>query len=721
MKGVGPERSKTLARLGLFTIEDALYFFPRRYENRFPIKKISEISLEDKECVAGYVQSRGLIRTRHGQTIFRAVLSDGPAAQSLSASRLFGVWFNQPYLGKVILPKAKVVFYGKAEREGRHFQMTHPEYEILTADNGSQTVHSGRIVPIYPLTEDLSQKGIRQLIFRVLAEYLKLTKDPLPFSFRKRLNFQDLATSIRQIHFPAAEADRKRAYERLVFNEFFFQQLIVQMKKAELQKKNALISHQGGDEKVAELVESIGFQLTKGQQNAIQDLIGDMKKDRPMNRLVQGDVGSGKTIVAAAGLVFTVANGFQGALMAPTEVLAQQHYFNLTQALEPLGIVCGYLANDLAQVDKQKVLNGIADGSVQVVVGTHSLIQENVRFKNLGLAVIDEQHKFGVFQRAALKEKGLGGSSATKASADASGSPSVSSAHFLLMTATPIPRTLAFTLYGDMDISVMAELPKGRKTIKTFWVGENKRKEIYDLLDSQVAKGGQGYVICPLVLATKRGESAAVSGGDDRKALKSALEIYEELSKIFSHRKVGLLHGRMRSDGKKKVMQDFKDKKIDILVSTVVIEVGVDVPNANVMIIENADRFGLAQLHQLRGRVGRGTEESTCILFSDTVNPESMERLSAFESMQSGFDIAEKDLSLRGAGDIVGEKQHGLPNLRIGDLSKDIHILIKAKNEAVRIVDKDPLLKSSENQALKSALREKFSLPSNKEMAVYAS
>jgi len=697
LKGVGPERSKILARLGLLTIGEAFYFFPRRYENRFPIKKISEISVGEKECVSGVVQSRGLIRTRHGQSIFKVVLQDGPTA-------LFGVWYNQPYLGKVFLPKSKVIFYGKTEKEGKHVQMVHPEYEILAGDGPAQTIHSGRIVPIYPLTEDLSQKGIRQLLFRVVSEHSRLLKDPFMPSFRRRLRLGELSSAMREIHFPSTEAARQSAYERLVFNEFFFQQIVIQMKKMELQKENKLIAHQSGEEKVSELVRSLGFQLTKGQENATRDIMSDMKKDRPMNRLVQGEVGSGKTAVAAAGLVFTVANGFQGALMAPTEVLAQQHYFNLTQALEPLGISCGYLANELAPADKQRMLDGLVDGSIQVVIGTHSLIQENVRFKNLGLAVIDEQHKFGVFQRAALKEK-------------AKNPP-----HFLLMTATPIPRTLAFTLYGDLDISLMAELPKGRKAVKTFWVGENKRKNIYDFLDSQIKNGGQGYVICPLIDEKKevspKGLPVPALPAGRRQA--SAIAVYGELSKVFSHRKVGLLHGGMKSLEKKKVMQDFKDKKIEILVSTVVIEVGVDVANANVMIIENADKFGLAQLHQLRGRVGRGTEESTCVLFSDTTNPETIDRLNAFESMQSGFDIAEKDLDLRGAGDIIGEKQHGLPNLRIGDLSKDLGILIKAKNEAVRIVEKDPRLALPENRPLLMAIRERFGLSDQQKLAVYA-
>ncbi|OIO39320.1 MAG: ATP-dependent DNA helicase RecG [Candidatus Omnitrophica bacterium CG1_02_49_16] len=691
IKGVGPERSKTLERLGLVTLTDAFYFFPRRYENRWPIKKISEISFEEKECVSGAVQSRGLIRTKYGKTIFKVALEDPPevphepAEGSLHRTdRLFGVWFNQPYLGKIFLPKSRVIFYGQVERNGRQLQMTHPEYEIIHEDTARGTIHSGRLVPIYALTQDLSQKGIRQLIFRVISEHVRLIQDPLTVSLRKTLGLEDLAFALREIHFPSTPPARQSAYERLVFDEFFFQQIVIQMKKAKFQKENRLMAHPNGEEQVRSLIRSLGFELTGGQKSAIREITNDMKKGRPMNRLVQGDVGSGKTAVAAAGLAFTVANGFQGALMAPTEVLAQQHYFNLTEVLEPLGITCGYLAGELSPQDRQKVLDGLADGSIHVVIGTHALIQSNVRFKNLGLAVVDEQHKFGVFQRAALKEKRPG-------------------AHFLLMTATPIPRTLALTLYGDLDISVIAELPKGRQAIKTLWVGENKREEIYKFLDTRIEKGAQAYVICPLIDEPQEPSPKSLPV---RQA--GALAIHEALSRVFSHRKVGLLHGRMKSAEKKKAMQDFKDRKIEILVSTVVIEVGVDVPNANVMIIENADKFGLAQLHQLRGRVGRGGAESVCVLFSDTANSESVERLGAFESMPSGFDIAEKDLKLRGAGDIIGEKQHGLPSLRIGDLSKDLALLIKARNEAARILEKDPCLASLENRPLKHAIRSRF-------------
>ncbi len=676
LKGVGPERSKVLARLNLATVGDLLYFFPRRYEHRLPVKRISELHFENKECVQGVVASCGVMRLRTGQAILKVTVRDGKSV-------LYGMWFNQPYLQKVFLPKSKVVFYGKAEKSGSRVQMTHPEYEIFQDEVPAETVHTGRIVPIYPLTEDLGQKGLRQLVYRAIEVFSGLVRDPLEVSMRKRLDLPERAWAIRQIHFPSEEKNSNQAYRRLVFDEFFMMQAVLEMKKAEFQKESPLLAHKSERGEVERFLAALPFELTSGQEKAIWEIIEDMRSGRMMNRLVQGDVGSGKTVVGAAALVFTVVNGFQGALMAPTEVLAQQQYLTLSQLLEPLGISCGYLAQAMPAPEKEKVLAGIADGSIQVVIGTHALIQEAVKFKKLGLAVIDEQHKFGVFQRAALAKK------------------SAQTPHLLFMTATPIPRTLSLTLYGDLDISVMDQLPSGRQPIRTLWVGEARRGEIYKFLDSLLEKGGQGYVLCPLVDA-----KASLDA-------KNIFKAYEDLSKILTRRKFGILHGKMKSAEKKKVMQEFKEKKIDVLISTVVIEVGIDVPNANIMMIENAERFGLAQLHQLRGRVGRGTEESFCVLFSEAQGEESIERLEAFTKIQSGFDIAEKDLSLRGGGDMIGEKQHGLPELRIGDVVKDIEILQLAKKEARAIVAADTKLILAQNRLIRRAIESRYGIKNN--------
>lgn len=670
LKGVGPERSKVFLRLGLQTLGDLFYFFPRRHENRRPIKKVSELELNDeKQCVMGTITSRGFIRTKYGQTMFRTVITDG-------AKTLIATWFNMPYLHKIFTPKSNVIFYGKPEKEGNHFQMIHPEYEIVQPE-ASEFIHSGRIVPVYGLTEDLTQKTLRQMAYKALQETPVLCRDFLSADQRRRFGWTDKASAIRQAHFPDDEKKYEAAYKRLVFDEFFLMQICVQMRRAEMQKQNKEILHSTGEDQVAALLKSFAYEPTAGQKKTIAEIMKDMRRDRPMNRLVQGDVGSGKTLVAAAGLVFTAANGFQGALMAPTEVLAQQHYFNLTQLLEPLGIRCGYLANGAKAEDREKTLADIASGQIQIVVGTHALIQNDVRFQKLGLVVIDEQHKFGVFQRATLKEKAK------------------TPPHCLLLTATPIPRTLALTLYGDLDISEINEMPKGRKPIQTIWVGENRRAEIYAFLDGLLDKGRQAFVICPLI------ETADGT-------IKSASQIHAEMTKRFPNRQIGLLHGRMKNEGKNKVMQEFKSGKLQVLVSTVVIEVGVDVPNASAMIIENAERFGLAQLHQLRGRVGRGSEDSFCVLFSDATQEESVERLAAFEKIHSGFEIAETDLQLRGSGDIIGEKQHGLQKLRIGDLVRDMDILRLARTEAQRIVEKDPKLTGSENRLLKMEIQERF-------------
>ncbi len=682
LKGVGPERHKILERLGLLTLEDLFYFFPRRYEDRSQVKKVPELVEGQKECVRGQISSRGIIRMRRGQILFRTVMTEGDKT-------LFCSWFNQPYMAKVFSPRSTVTFYGKVEREGKFFRMIHPEFELHAPESPKPNIHSGRIVPIYPLTENLSQKGLRQLIFYLITNHLSLPKESLPLAMRKKLDFKDAAFALRQIHFPGTFADLERAYRRLVFDEFFLMQTVVRMKRNQFQKENQGLSHKNGEETVGRLLESSGFTLTEGQNRTIDQVLSDMRRSRPMNRLVQGDVGSGKTIVSAAALAFTAANGFQGALMAPTEVLAQQHYFTVSRWLEPLGIACGFLAQNMKPQEKGDVLRRVLDGEIQILIGTHALIQDRVRFKHLGLVVVDEQHKFGVFQRAKLREK--------------SGTPP----HFLLTTATPIPRTLALTLYGDLDISTIRELPGGRQPVRTFWVEEGKRKEVYALLDSLLEKGRQAYVICPLI------EEKDFSA-------KGVLTAREELASVFSHRRVGVLHGRMKSAEKEKVMRDFKERRLDLLVSTVVIEVGVDVPNATLMIIENAERFGLAQLHQLRGRVGRGTEESFCVLFSESPGEETAARLSAFEEMRGGFEIADKDLEIRGAGDIVGEKQHGLPQLRIGDLGKDMELLVLAREEATRLVDGDPRLGLPPNRQIREAIRRRYRLSEKKKLTVVA-
>ena len=641
---MGPEREKLLGRLGLGTVLDALYYFPRRYEDRRPVKRIGELNFADKECVTGTVRTRGVVRTRGGQTLLRAAIGDGPNV-------LFASWFNQPYLSRVILPQSRIVLYGRAERQGRRIEMVHPEYELGGEEN-AVSLHSGRIVQIYPLTEELTQKGMRKLLHRVITDEAAGLKETLPYQMRKRLELPAIAWAVRQIHFPGEWDDYRRAYRRLVFDEFFRMQLAIRRRRRELSATDRSLAHDGGEEVARRVTGLLGFEFTEGQRRALDDTLADMKSGRRMNRLIQGDVGSGKTAVAAVALAFTAANGFQGALMAPTEVLAQQHYLYLSGLLEPLGIRCGYFGQGFSPDERRAMLLKLAEGWIQVAVGTHALIQPDVRFQKLGLAVCDEQHKFGVIQRGALAAKGA--------------------AHTLLMTATPIPRTLALTLYGELDISSVREMPKGRSPVRTFWMGQERRAEVYGWLEGELAGGRQAFVICPLI--------------NEKEGLKGAVATHRELESLFRHRKVDLLHGRLSASEKKKLMQRFKDGAFEILVSTVVVEVGVDVPNASFLIIENAERFGLAQLHQLRGRVGRGTAESVCVLFSDSASEETGERLRAFESTANGFEIAEADFGQRGAGDVLGMRQHGWVPLKIGDIVKDSGLMELAREEAARCV-----------------------------------
>ena len=648
LKGVGPEKHKLLERLGIQHVSDLFYFFPRRYEKRFPIKTVQELHYEEKECVRGTVISRSVQR-RGGLTVFRAVLSDG-------TGRVEALYYRQPFLMDVFQPESQVLLFGKAEKVGLRARMIHPEYEIVKEGGETQPIHAARWTPVYPLTEDLSQKTLRGLIFRVVNEHRSLVKDPWSARDRRRLSLIPLEDAFQNIHFPKDVVALKAAYRRLVFDEFFSLEKVIEAKKASMRTSRQALVHSSGETALRAWVSALDMELTGAQKRALEDILKDMKSGQRMHRLVQGDVGSGKTVVAAGTFYFTLTNGFQGALMAPTEVLAQQLYFQMKRFLEPYGIRCAYLAQSVAASVRSTILKETAAGTIQLLVGTHALLNPEVRFAKLGLAVVDEQHKFGAFQRTSLREKG---------------DPTP---HFLLMTATPIPRTLCMTLYGDLDVSAIDEKPVGRMPVRTFWVEQKKRALMHRWLEGLLSEGAQAYVICPQI------ENGTA------KEMKSATEELQRLKGIFPGRRLGLLHGRLSSAEKKKVMALFKQKTIDLLVSTVVVEVGVDVPDARAMIIENAERFGLAQLHQLRGRIGRGQKESVCILFSDAVNPEAVERLNAFESTDSGFEIAEMDLKQRGVGQFLGARQHGLPEIRIGDLTKDLQIFMLARQEAQRVV-----------------------------------
>jgi len=691
-KGVGPKKSEYLSKLGIRTAEDILYYLPSRYEDRSNFTAIKDLRVGERQTVKAKVVTVSSRRAKSGTAIFQIAVTD-------ETGFIHAVFFNQPYLADYFRKGQEVILYGKVERYDK-LQIVQPEYEILKGDE-TDSIHIGRIVPVYPATAELTQRFLRVLAFDAMSKYAASLAERLPTYLRARQKLVDIKFAINNIHFPASFENLERAYKRIVFEEFFMLQLALALKKARTQTLETAHRHAIGGKLIDDFTRSLPFEFTEGQKKAIADIERDMSSGRPMNRLLEGDVGSGKTAVAAHALVMTVQNDFQGVIMAPTEVLARQHFIVLSELLMPLGINVSLLIGGMDKDARQEIYSAIKDGKIDVVVGTHAIIQEGVEFKNLGLAVIDEQHKFGVAQRAILKNKGLKRGyreleGVEGKGVEGEGGKKECSPHILVMTATPIPRTLALTIYGDLDISVIRELPKGRKPIATYWVEEAKRREVYGFIKEELDKGRQVYVVCPLIESTSKGVPAAI-------------ETFEKLKKeIFPNYEVGLLHGRMASKEKDRIMKDFKKGKIQVLVSTVVIEVGIDVANATVMLIENADHFGLAQLHQLRGRIGRGSHESFCILLADPKTEGAAERLKAIEGTLDGFQIAEADLNIRGPGEFFGTMQHGLPEIRFGNILKDFDIMELARKEAFDFVARDPEFREEHHRALKSALASRF-------------
>lgn len=672
-KGVGPKKIEDLSKAGIMTVEDILYYLPARYEDRSNFTAIKDLKVGENQTVKGDIITLASRMTKNGIPVFQMAITD-------QTGFIHAAWFNQPYLKDCFHRGEKVVLYGRVERYDK-LQIVQPEYEILRGDD-SDSVHVGRIAPVYPATSRLTQRYLRSLAFLAVSKYCKSLTERLPTYLLARQKLVDIKFAIYNIHFPASFNNLERAYGRIVFEEFFMLQLALAMKKKGSKVEKEGLRHDVSGVMAKAFMAALPFELTGGQKKAIADIESDMSSPKPMNRLLEGDVGSGKTIVAAYALTLTVQNGFQGVIMAPTEVLARQHFIGLSELLMPLGINVALLIGGIDQKTKKAVYSDIKEGRVDIVVGTHAVIQEAVEFKKLGLAVIDEQHKFGVSQRSILKQKG-------------------ENPHVLVMTATPIPRTLALTVYGDLDISIIREMPKGRKTVVTYWVEEEKRPRAYGFIKEELDKGRQAYVVCPLI----------ESPGQNSKAFRvqSANEIFEKLKgEIFPGIEVGLLHGRMSSKEKEKAMRDFKRAKTKVLVSTTVIEVGIDVPNASVMLVENADRFGLAELHQLRGRIGRGEYESYCVLLADPKTEEARARLKTIEGTLDGFEIAEADLNLRGPGEFFGTRQHGLPEIRFGNILKDFGIMELARKEAFALVARDPELKEEHHRLLKEYLAARF-------------
>ncbi|MFH1995707.1 MAG: ATP-dependent DNA helicase RecG [Candidatus Omnitrophota bacterium] len=664
-KGVGPKKSEQLARLGIHSIADLLYFAPRKYEDRSKITAIKDVAIGECQTIQADIASVSSRRSRRGMSIVKVSLKD-------ETGTMKAVWFNQPFISGLFKAGMTAILSGKVELHDS-LQMNHPEFEVMDKEE-SEFLSAKRIVPVYSLTERITQRYIRRLADRVVDTYAKQVRDILPTNIRARERLVDIKFALENIHFPASFENLEKAHKRLIFEEFFLLQLVLAIRRHRVRSGSNTMRHTLKGDLIELFARSIPFELTDGQKKAIGDIEKDMSSSRPMNRLLEGDVGSGKTIVAAHALVLTVQNGFQGVIMAPTEVLARQHYVVLSKICMPLGINVVFLARGV-DADRKKALSSeMADGRANIVVGTHAVIQTEVTFRSVGLVIIDEQHKFGVMQRAILREKG-------------------EVPHVLVMTATPIPRTLALTVFGDLDISIIRDLPSGRRPIMTYWVEEKKRRDVYQFVREEVKKGRQAFIVYPII---ERSDSLQV---------RSAKEMYETIRKEeFPDFTVGLLHGKMSPAQKDSVMKDFKTGAVNVLVSTVVIEVGIDIPNATCMVIENAERFGLSQLHQLRGRIGRGAHESYCILLANPTTEMAQKRLCAIKDTIDGFKIAEEDLSIRGPGELTGTRQHGLLELRFGDVVKDFDIMQSARREAFGLMREDPDLEGIQNRLLKEEL-----------------
>jgi ATP-dependent DNA helicase RecG len=670
VRGIGQKQAQLLEKIGITTVEDMIYYFPRRYDDYSELKLIKDLSYGEEVTIIAWVKSISTFTSRNkNRKIIQVLVSDKTGAIQL-------MWFNQDYHLRHLRKDMFLSISGKIEQYMGRLVMYHPDYEQID----QHQLNTKRIVPVYSLTARLSQRWLRRVMFSVLTQWVSKIPEFMTEYILEDANLMDLSTALKEIHFPENHPNLKKAHYRLAFDEIFLLQLGV------LRQKYEWTNHEGrkyqvDDSWIDERIRYLPFQLTNAQINVLADIRQDLESGRPMNRLLQGDVGSGKTVIAGLGISMVVKTGAQAAYMAPTSILAEQHYTNLKNLLANPEDESAVLKKDQIRLlmgdtpakEREEILHGLAEGHIKLLIGTHALIEDPVVFNNLQIVIVDEQHRFGVSQRAALREKGA-------------------NPHLLVMTATPIPRSLALTIYGDLDLSVMDEMPPGRKPVSTHIVYPVERERIYNLVRAQVDKGRQAFIIYPLV---EQGENEEVL---------AAVQEQERLQvEVFPNLRVGLLHGRLRPDEKDSVMRQFRDRHFDILVSTTVIEVGVDIPNATVMVIEAANRFGLAQLHQLRGRVGRSAEQSFCILIPQTSDAAENERLLAMESTNDGFVLAEHDLRQRGPGEFLGTRQSGYANLRLANLT-DVHLIEKARKYAQQVFDNDPTLSAVEHQLMLDAL-----------------
>lgn len=673
IKGVGPKVAYKLNKLGIFTAQDLMMYFPKKHIDYSSRTLIRDLKEGQTTTVFGFIKSVSSFNTRNNLSVTRVVIGDESGRFELSFFNAKGNRYLLQRMKTQFPQNAGIMVSGVVKMNNYSGQLTmdKPTYSIMTGEfkeDANSNLNIARIVPIYTICENLSIKTLRKAIFNAIELYKNDIKNIVPDFIRERLGIMNKKDAVKQIHFPETMNDLEHARFSLIFEELFLIQLkLIRLRENTAKTTSAYNLQVHKDGLVQKFIAGLPFELTSGQKQAVNEILQDMNSDAPMQRLLQGDVGSGKTVVATIMLLAAVENGYQGALMAPTEILAQQHYNNLVQWLTPLGLSVGLFLGSHGKKVRQKFETDLKNGQMNIAVGTHALIQENVDFNNLGAIVVDEQHRFGVKQRNILKRK--------------SQNPQM-----LTMTATPIPRTLALTVHGDLDLTVINELPKGRKPIKTILTGSHR--QVWNLIKQEVESGRQAYIVYPLI-----DESETLS------AKAATIEAEKLQQEIFPQFKIGLLHGKLKNDEKEEVMKDFKDGKYDILVSTTVVEVGVDVPNATVMVIENAERFGLSQLHQLRGRVGRSSLQSYCVLITSSRSQETRERLGIMTETNDGFVIAEKDLQLRGPGEFLGTRQSGLPDLIISDIVRDAKILEIARNEAIDFVknyniDDFPMLKN---------------------------
>ncbi len=666
IKGVGPNRVVLLNKLGIYTLKDLITYYPRDYEDRSIPKLINEVLDGEEVLIKGFAISKMLeLKIRKNLTIYKLIIRDETGPCTIT-------WYNQPYLKKFFIVGNEYSFYGKISKKGNRVEMNSPVF-----DNIETQKNTGKIVPIYPLTYNLSQNTIRQIIENGLNEVEDELQETIPEYLRKEYNLININNAIHNIHFPQEFSDFKKARTRLVFEELLDLQLaLLSLKNKYTQEKVGIKFDK--NIKISNVINELPFKLTHAQLKVLEEIDINMESEKTMNRLLQGDVGSGKTIVSIIATYKAVKSGYQVAVMAPTAILASQHLESFTEVLSKYGIKCELLVSSITKKKKDEILEKLQSGEIDVLIGTHAILEDNVIFKNLGLVVTDEQHRFGVRQRSTIATKG--------------NNPDV-----LVMTATPIPRTLALILYGDLDISIIDELPPNRKKIETYAVTKSMTERVNNFIKKQINEGRQIYVVCPLV-----------EENEEIKA-NSVIELAEEYkNKVFKDYKVEYIHGKMRPKEKDEIMQKFKDGEIDILISTTVIEVGVNVPNSSTMIVENAERFGLAQLHQLRGRVGRGEYQSYCILKYNSGSDVVRERMKIMQDTNNGFIIAEKDLELRGSGEFFGTKQHGLPEFKIANLFEDMPILQTVNVVANRIISEDPELKMEKNKEIREVISKKF-------------